>query len=54
VSNEILLTRVPVPELTRNDSKFDAPVFLPSDALRFLHKERSEALLGGASQQRET
>ena len=42
VSNEVLLTRMA--ELTRNDRKFDAPVFFPSNALRFLHKERSEAL----------
>jgi len=35
------------PKLTRNDSKFDAPVFLPGNALRFLHKERSEALWVG-------
>jgi hypothetical protein len=50
VSNKVLLTRVA--GLTRNDSKFDAPVFLPSNALRFLHKERSEALQRGATQRR--
>lgn len=48
---QVLLTHVV--GLTRDDSKFDAPVFLPSYAFRFLHKERSEALFDGASQQRE-
>lgn len=42
VRNEVLLKRVV--ELTRNNGKLDAPVFIPSNALRFLHKERSEAL----------
>ena len=46
VSNKLFGLRA-WPGLTRNDSKFNAPVFLPSNALRFLHKERSEALWGG-------
>lgn len=43
-----------VAKLTRNHSNFDASVLLRSYAFCFLHKERSETLSTGASQQPET